>query len=203
MIAWFRHAWSRQMPRGNPLVAFLPFQALLYFWNLGRLSPWGDEAYAFATMRLPVSQMLSSLAHDFHPPLYYLLLYAWQRLPLGLPWEVQARALSGVFALAATIAADRLWAARLPEQGRLAFLAVWSVSPCLVLYARMCHSFSLQLLVGTVVAALILRFAQEPSLRQGALAGGWADRGAVHPLRAGAGSAGRGQPGAGAPPALE
>ena len=153
--------------RRHPLAAFVPFQALLYFWNLKLLSPWGDEAYAFQTMRLPILAILDSLAHDFHPPGYYLLLYGWLRLPLGLDWEVQARAFSGLCALVAVVAADCFWAARLPERGRVCFLALWSVSPCLLLYARMCHSFCLQLLVGTVVAALVVRFADERSLRNG------------------------------------
>ncbi|HUI56477.1 MAG TPA: hypothetical protein VLY04_15990 [Bryobacteraceae bacterium] len=153
--------------RRHPLAAFLPFQALMYFWNLKLLSPWSDEAYAFQTMHLPVGSLLNSLAHDFHPPGYYLLLYGWLRLPFGLDWEVQARAFSGVCALVAFAAADRLWASRLGERGRICFLALWSVSPCLLLYARMCHSFCLQLLVGTVVAALIMRFADERSNRNG------------------------------------
>jgi uncharacterized membrane protein len=139
----------------------------MYFWNLGLLSPWGDEAYSFQTMRLPVPEILRLLAHDVHPPLYYLLLYGWLRVPLGLSWEVQARALSGICVLAATVAADRWWARRLGERGRLCFLAIWAASPCLVLYARICHSFCLQLLLGTVVAGLVLRFAEGRSWRNG------------------------------------
>ena len=158
MIGWLRR---------HPVAAFLPFQALMYFWNLGLLSPWGDEAYSFQTMRLPVPEILRLLAHDVHPPLYYLLLYGWLRVPLGLSWEVQARALSGICVLAATVAADRWWARRLGERGRLCFLAIWAASPCLVLYARICHSFCLQLLLGTVVAGLVLRFAEGRSWRNG------------------------------------
>ena len=159
-------AWLRKYPAA----AFVPFLMVMYFWNLKTLSPWGDEAYAFQTMRLPVPEILRLLAHDVHPPLYYLLLYGWLRVPLGLDWEVQARALSGILALASFLAADRLWASRLPERGRIGFLALWAASPCLLLYARICHSFCLQLLVGTVVAAAILRFdGQRPTA---AMAGG-------------------------------
>jgi hypothetical protein len=162
VIAWLRR---------NPIAAVLPFQALLYFYNLGAISPWGDEAYALQTMHLPVAQVLDSLAHDYHPPLYYLLLYVWQRLPMGLTWETQGRALSGILAMAAIFAADRLWASRLVERSRLTFLTIWSVAPCLVMYARMCHSFTLQLLVGTVVAALILRFVEKQTLEIWLVAG--------------------------------
>jgi hypothetical protein len=154
--------------RKHPIAAFLPLQALLCFWNLGLLSPWMDEAETLMVVRLPVRQILRIASEDVHPPFYYLLVDAWQRLPLGLDWAVQARALSVIFALAATVAADRLWARRLAERGRIWFLALWTLSPCLLLYARMCRSYSLQLLVATVAAAFILRFAEERSWKTGA-----------------------------------
>ena len=154
--------------RKHPIAAFLPLQALLCFWNLGLLSPWMDEAITLLVVRLPVRQILRIASRDVHPPVYYLLVDAWQRLPLGLDWAVQARVLSVIFALAATVAADRLWASRLSERGRIWFLALWTLSPCLLLYARMCRSYSLQLLVATVAAAYILRFAEERSWKTGA-----------------------------------
>jgi hypothetical protein len=52
--------------RKHPIAAFLPLQALLCFWNLGLLSPWIDQAETLLVVRLP----------------------------LGLDWAVQARALS-------------------------------------------------------------------------------------------------------------
>ena len=159
--------------RKHPIAAFLPLQAVLCFWNLGLLSPWMDEAETLMVVRLPVRQILHIASEDVHPPFYYLLVDAWQRLPLGLDWAVQARALSVIFALAATVAADRLWARRLEERGRIWFLALWSLSPCLLLYARMCRSYSLQLLVATVAAAFILRFAEQRSWKTGAALAVW------------------------------
>src|SRR5208283_3234226 len=129
--------------RKHPIAAFLPLQALLCFWNLGLLSPWGDEAITLLVVRLPIREILRVASGDVHPPLYYLLVNAWMRLPLGLDGAVQARALSVFFALAATVAADRLWASRLAERGRIWFLILWTLSPCLLLYARMCRSYSL------------------------------------------------------------
>ena len=114
-------------------------------------------------MRLPVREVLDALSRDYHPPLYFLLLYAWQRAPLGLDAVAQARALSVVFALAATVAADRLWARQLPAGGRITFLALWSLSPCLLLYSRMCRSYSLQVLVATAAAPCVLGFAERRS----------------------------------------
>jgi hypothetical protein len=154
--------------RKHPMAACLPLQALLGFWSLGLLSPWMDETCTLLTLRGPLHDVLRFASQDVHPPLYFLLVYCWQRLPLGLDWAVQARALSVIFALAATVAADRVWARRLPERGRLCFLALWTLSPCLLLYARMSRSYSLQLLVATVAAGRVLGFAEKRSWKSGA-----------------------------------
>ena len=163
MILWIRR---------HPAAAFLPLQAILCFWNLGLMSPWMDEVTSLRLVRLPLLDLIRSTASDIHPPGYYLLLFAWQRLPLGLDWTVQARALSVIFLLAAGAAADRLWASRLPERARLCFLALWTLSPCLLLYGRMCRSYSLQVLVIVVAASCLVRFCETPGLREGAALAG-------------------------------
>ena len=50
--------------------------------------------------------------------------------------------LSVIFALLGTVALDRLWGALLEERARLILLALWTLSPCLLLYARMCRSYT-------------------------------------------------------------
>jgi hypothetical protein len=127
-----------------------------------------DEAGTLQAMRLPFDGVLRFAAADVHPPGYYLLLWLWQRIPLGLDWAVQARALSVVFLLAATLAVDRLWATRLPERARLCFLTLWTLSPCLLLYGRMCRSYSLQMLATIIAAACLLRFRESPGRHSGA-----------------------------------
>ena len=154
--------------RSHPLAVFLPLQAALSFSWLGLLAPWGDETWTLSAVRLPLAGLLAAMVGDPHPPLYYGLVHAWVRIPLGLDPVVQVRALSAVFALLATVALDRLWASRLPETSRFRLLALWCLSPCLLLYARMCRSYSLQLLVATVAMAWILRFAERRSWRTGA-----------------------------------
>ena len=101
--------------RRHPLAAFLPLQMLIYCWNLGLLSPWGDEAGTLLAMRGSLTGLIQFAANDVHPPLYYLLLYSWLKIPLGLDWAVQARLLSVAFALLGTVALDRLWAVRFEE----------------------------------------------------------------------------------------
>jgi hypothetical protein len=158
-------AWIRR----HPAAAFLPLQAILCFWNLGMLSPWMDEVTSLQTVRLPLPDLIRSAASDIHPPGYYLLLWVWQQLPLGLDWAVQARALSIIVLLAAGAAADHFLGSRLPERTRLGFLALWTFSPCLLLYGRMCRSYSLQILVIVLAAACLERFCDTPGRRTGAL----------------------------------
>ena len=148
-------AWLRR----HPLAAFLPLQALLYCWNLALLAPWGDEAGTLLAMRGSLHSLIQFAAQDVHPPLYYLFLYYWQHIPLGLDWAVQARLISVLFALLGTVALDRLWGTRFEERTRLTLLALWTLSPCLLLYARMCRSYTLQALCAIVATALLSQVA--------------------------------------------
>ena len=147
----------------RPLAVLLPLEALLLFWHLDLLSPWFDEADTLLFMHGPLRQAIEIPASGLHPPLYFVLLWCWMRLPLGLVWTVQARTLSVLFTLASTFAADRLWARRFAAGARWCFSALWTLSPFLLLYGRMSRSYSLQLLLGVMAAAYILRFAEKRS----------------------------------------
>jgi hypothetical protein len=137
----------------RPLAVLLPFEALLLLWHLDLLSPWFDEADTLLFMHGPLRQAIEIPASGLHPPLYFVLLWRWMRLPLGLGWTVQARTLSVLFALASTFAADGLWTRRFGGGPRWWFLALWALSPFLLLYGRMSRSYSLQLLLGVMTAA--------------------------------------------------
>ena len=149
----------------RPLAVVLPLQVLILFWRLDLLSPWFDEADTLLFMHGPLLGAIEIPAAGLHPPLYFALLWCWMRLPLGLAWTVQARTLSVLFTLAGTVAVDRLWTRQLARAERLWFLALWCLSPFLLLYGRMSRSYSLQLLLGAAGAALILRFAADRSRR--------------------------------------
>ncbi len=155
--------------RRHPLAAFLPLQALIYCWNLGLLSAWCDEAITLLNMRGTVQELMQFVAQDIHPPLYYLLVYYWLKIPLGLDSAVQARLLSVSFALLGTVALDRLWGSRFEARTRVILLALWTLSPCLLLYARMCRSYSLQALFAIVASALVVRVAAKAGRRNVAL----------------------------------
>src|SRR5581483_7376390 len=156
--------WLRQ----HPVIFFLPLHAALLFWNLGLWLPWLDEVISLRVVQLPYGEMLRIAEADVHPPLYYTLLYGWMRVPSGLDPVVQARALSVLMALAAMAAAGVLFRRWLDQAGQLQFLTLWTVSPCLLLYSRMCRSYSLQMLVSIVAVAALYRLAEKPTRRAAA-----------------------------------
>ena len=155
----YRRTWD------VPLLLCLAVQVFLYCFRLNALSLWTDELGSYRVAPQSVASILRFTALDIHPPLYFLILHFWLKLPLGGDPVVRMRLLSVLFALAATVAVDLLWARRLPAGTRIWFLALWASSPCLLLYSRMARSYSLQLLVGTVGAYALWRLLERPRRR--------------------------------------
>ena len=148
-----------------PLAVCLAVQVFLFSFRLNVLSLWTDELWSLQIVQQSVPAILRFVAADIHPPLYFLMLHFWVKLPLGGDLVLRMRLLSVAFALAATVAVDLLWARRLPASARLWFLALWTSSPCLLLYCRMARSYSLQLLVTTVAAYALWRLMERPGRR--------------------------------------
>lgn len=147
----------REPPRRTALFDRLSFfvaaQACLLFYDLDLLPLWGDEYATLQRAALAPGDLLGALAGNVHPPLYFLLVHYWMKLPWpGSPIS-QARALSVVATLAAFVAFDRLWLADADARTRRWFRVLWTLSPFLLLYSRMARSYSLQL----VLAAVALR----------------------------------------------
>lgn len=142
-----------------PLVAALLVQAALWFWNLGLLPTWGDEQFTLNTVALPWGEIAGTLERDIHPPLYYFALKLWLAIwPPDVEPIVAARAFSAVCTLAATVVLDRLWLQHLRPPARLTFLALWTLSPCLLLYGRMARSYGLQLLLAALAIEAAVRW---------------------------------------------
>lgn len=148
-----------------PLLVCLGVQVFLFSFRLNVLSLWTDEWSSLKVVEQSVPAILQFVAVDIHPPLYFLMLHFWLKLPLGGDPVLRMRLLSVLFALAATVAVDLLWARRLPANARLWFLALWASSPCLLLYSRMARSYSLQLLVATLAAYALWRLIERPGRR--------------------------------------
>ena len=151
--SWTQSGWL--------LAAALAAQSALLFHRLGLGSLWGDEVFTLETASHGWSQILQTVAVDIHPPAYFFLARSWLQLPLGLSPLEQVRALSAIFLLLALVAVDRLWLR--DWSGRPWFLALWTASPCLLLYGRMGRSYSLQLLCAVVALRLGMDLAGRPS----------------------------------------
>ena len=149
------------MPR-NPLVWALPLQALLLLSDLDLLDPWADEWFDITAVSQPVSQVLSTVAGNIHPPLYFVLLHSWIQLPWPLTPVAGMRAMSAAWALVATVVVYFCW---LRPEGRpfqTKFLALWVLSPCLLLRARMARSYSMQLALASLAIYSAPRWAEQP-----------------------------------------
>jgi len=154
------------MSRYVPLLGLLLLQACLLFPALGLLPVWTDEMFTATTVAHPLPEIVSILQKDVHPPLYFALLRGWNGWPL--PWSgiARLRAFSALWALLATVL---LWGwlpppSRAPIATPLA-LALFVLSPCLLLYSRMARSYSMQLALVILAAGLLWKWTATRSTR--------------------------------------
>jgi hypothetical protein len=144
--------WMKQ----DPLAWALSIQAVLVFARLSLLDLWGDEWFTLSVTPQPLNQVRSIVQAVGHPPLYFLLLHFWIHIPWSSSLLVKIRAMSCLWALLATVIFYRAWLRKEPLRIRRMFLALWVLSPCLLLYARMARSYSMQLALAllTIYAAV-------------------------------------------------
>jgi len=145
------------------LLLCLLAQACLLIPRLDLLPVWGDEHFTQIVAARSVTGVLDLIAREQNnPPLHSLLVHFWLLVPWPVSKIVAARALSVLFALAATVVIDRLWLRALERPARLWFLLLWTLSPCLVLYSRMARSYSLQLLIFALGLRAAVDLIQQP-----------------------------------------
>jgi len=152
--------------RSAPLAVVLCLQAVLLFSALRLLPVWSDELSTMHTEERPVGAIITRVEGDIHPPLYFILLHYWIKLPL--PWNGIAamRAFSAMWALLATLLLDLLWIRSWPPVPRWLALSFFALSPCLLLYGRMARSYSMQMALVLVSLAMLRRWMSQPrSLR--------------------------------------
>jgi hypothetical protein len=125
------------------------------FYRLDLLEPWGDEWNTITIVRQPLNQIRSIVEGVLHPPLYFFLLHFWIQIPWPASPLTKMRAMSVLWTLLATIVFDRLWLIELEPRVRRMSLALWVLSPCLLLYSRMARSYSMALALAllTIYAA--------------------------------------------------
>ena len=147
-------------------------QACLLFYALDLLPVWTDEQFTIYAVDKPISEIVTIVQHDIHPPLYFILLHAWHEIPM--PWVgVEAlRAFSAIWTLIATVLLDLFWLRALKPSQRWLALWLFALSPCLLLYGRMARSYSMQAALSILALSLCVRWMNEPRslLRAGAAA---------------------------------
>jgi hypothetical protein len=148
--------------RSLPLAVVLCFEACLLFPALDLLPVWTDELFTVSAVAHPTREIIPIVQRDIHPPLYFVLLRQWTKLPL--PWIGIAalRAFSAVWALLATLLLDLFWARSLKPLERWLTLSLFAFSPCLLLYGRMARSYSMQTALALLALGMLLRWMRKP-----------------------------------------
>jgi uncharacterized membrane protein len=156
----YRYTW--EVTRSGPLAILLCLHASLLFFSLDLLPIWTDELFTVNTVSHPAREIVTIVQHDIHPPLYFLLLRQWQKLPL--PWTGIAalRAFSGLWALLATFLLDQFWMRSWKPLSRWTALCFFALSPCLLLYSRMARSYSMQTALVLLSVGLFLLWTERP-----------------------------------------
>lgn len=144
------------------LVLAIIVQCLLYAVNLALLPMWSDETFTVQTAAESPAHIIQTVRDDIHPPLYFLLAHWWEKIPIGSEPLLKLRALSALFAIATTLFLGRRFLRSAPANLRHWFLLFWVLSPCLLLYARMARSYSLQLLLSAITVWFLLEFVKTP-----------------------------------------
>jgi len=145
----------------NPLFWALPIQAILFFWRLDLLEPWGDELFTLNAAPQSFEQIASIAGHNIHPPLYFDLLHFWIQSPWPGSMLEKMRAMSAIWGLLATVVFYVFWLRKeeRPLQGM--FLLFWTLSPCLLLYARMARSYTMQLTLALLAIYAAVRWVEQ------------------------------------------
>jgi hypothetical protein len=160
--------YAAQTARGavwrGPALRSLAIGALLLFAFYGDTrSVNADEVWSLKTVALSPGAMIQALRADVHPPLYFLLLWAWVRV-FGLT-EIAARALSGVFFAASAALLYALVRSMWDRRTALLAAAIYVSSPLALLAAHFARMYALVSLLAIVSTCAYLRLRREPSLR--------------------------------------
>src|ERR1700738_2508718 len=159
MAVSFRRLLERVVT--SPLFWALPVQAILLFWHLDLLEPWGDELFTLNTVPQSLQQIGSIVGHNIHPPLYFYLLHFWIQSPWPGSLLTKMRAMSAIWGLLATTLFYFLWLRHERPPLQRIFLVLWILSPCLLLYARMARSYTLQLTLALLAIYAAVRWTKQ------------------------------------------
>lgn len=124
--------------------------------GLDAQSFWWDEAYSTLLVEKGLRATLRELRDfDFHPPLHYVLTWAW--LPLAGRGEFALRFLSVAAGTLTVAVAARLGRRLYGEGGAVVGAAAFALAPFLVYYSREARMYAPTLLLATLALYLLHR----------------------------------------------
>lgn len=118
-------------------------------------SVWFDEAYSLTVASSSIHQIISLVAIDVHPPLYYLLLKAWNGL---FGWnDYSYRALGAVIGGLTVIAAGLLSRKLFNVRAMIITLPFITLAPFLLRYDFEIRMYALASLLGLIATYVLLK----------------------------------------------
>lgn len=143
------------------LTAIVLLAGILWTYNLGSYSLWGDETLSILHARslTSVSSVLSMQFFNAHPPLYFILLRAW--LFLGGESESWTRLLSVLFALLTIPFVYKLGRLLFSSSTGVIASLLYSIMPLMLIYNREVRMYSLLVMLSCLSLLLLLRCLEE------------------------------------------
>jgi len=134
----------------------LIISVILRYWNLTAIALWHDEAFSVLMPEYSVGEMLSRLALDVHPPLYYLIYYGWKEVFSNSVFDL--RMFSLVFGVLGIIGIYLL-VKKTFEDNKLALWSVLlsAVNPFLILYAQEGRMYALGLFLAILANYFLIK----------------------------------------------
>jgi mannosyltransferase len=143
--------------------------AVLGMIRLAAKSLWHDEAYSFATARLPSASFWKALAHqESFSGLYYLVLRVWSALGTSELWLRLPSVVFGILAVCTLFALNRrLFGTRVAVIAAL----LLAVNPFIVRYEQEARAYSMAMFAVVLATYVFIQAVEHPSVRRWALYG--------------------------------
>ena len=147
---------GKRLATNAALAAILIAGCLLRLYKLTAFSLWFDESVSFALSNLPLTQLITHVARDSHPPLYFVVLKIWRGCFGDSLFAL--RSLSLVFQVAAVWFVYRFVKAAFDDR-RFALIAALlvAVNPFQIQYARETRMYAMGVCLVLATSLLLVR----------------------------------------------